>query len=149
MGEAVEPAWRLEKEPHWFDFLRLEVELALTFIQSAKLYSKQTDSARALNNAHKALTEVRQRLAKRATRKWLADDEIVFPETRCTLIESQRKCSHRARLRTCSATTMTKLSLRSAFVFRLDKLLCSFRTVYVVQYRRAQSSKSNCPASKV
>ena len=37
----------------------------------------------------------------------------------------------RGRLRTCSATTTTKLSLRSAFVFRLGKLLCSFRIMSI------------------
>ncbi len=76
------------QQPHWFDFLRLESELAFTFIQSAKLYSKPADSARALDNARKALTKIRERLAKR-DKSGLADDEIVFLETSCSVIESQ------------------------------------------------------------
>lgn len=72
----------------WFDFLRIEGELALTFIQSAKLYSRQQDSDRALNNARKALAVIRNRLGNRVA-SGLTGDEIIFLETRCSIIESQ------------------------------------------------------------
>ena len=86
----MEPARPPKNEPYsWFDFLRLETELALTFIQSAELYSNRNDSARALNNARKALTEIRERLAAKRSKSGLTDDEIVFLETRCSVIESQ------------------------------------------------------------
>jgi cob(I)alamin adenosyltransferase len=76
----------------------LEAELALTFIQSAKLYSKPADSERALGNARKALTEIRERLAKRVETR-LTDDEIVFLETRCSVIESQLQLAEKMRPR--------------------------------------------------
>ena len=87
LAAAVEPAQH-NQPLSWFGFLRLEAELALTFIQSAKLYSNRADSARAFENARKALAEIRGRLAKRAA-SGLTDDETVFLETRCAIIESQ------------------------------------------------------------
>ena len=68
----MEPAQPPKNEPlSWFEFLRLEAELALTFIQSAKLYSNRTDSARALDNARKALAEIRKRLAAKRAKSGL------------------------------------------------------------------------------
>jgi hypothetical protein len=89
LSAAVERAQSFDNQPlSWFGFLRLEAELALTFIQSATLYSNRADSARAFDKAHKALAEIRKRLAKRDA-SGLTEDETVFLETRCALIESQ------------------------------------------------------------
>ena len=57
----------LPPEPlSWFGFLRVEADLAFTFIQSAGLYSDPKDSNRALGNARKALAQIQRCLANPA-----------------------------------------------------------------------------------
>lgn len=73
----------------WFQFLRLEADLAITFIATARTFSvidEPTNSARSLANARKALKEIRSSLAKPAQRG-LTEDEIVLLEVRCSEIE--------------------------------------------------------------
>jgi hypothetical protein len=69
----------------WFDFLRIESELAITFIGLAKSYSNPTNSARALGNARKALDQIRRGLANPIG---FDIQEIAFLERRCAEIES-------------------------------------------------------------
>jgi hypothetical protein len=46
--------------PSWFGFLRIEADLAMTFISIAKSHSKPGRSARSLGNARKALAEIQR-----------------------------------------------------------------------------------------
>jgi len=73
--------------PSWFDFLRIESELALTFINVARSHSSPQKSARALGNAHKALEQIRRGLSNPISRGLDAED-IAFLERRCGEIES-------------------------------------------------------------
>jgi hypothetical protein len=72
--------------PSWFPFLRLEAELAITFINAARLHSNPANSARSLGNARVALAEIHRGLMN-ARSRGLTDDDIVFLEERCTVIE--------------------------------------------------------------
>jgi hypothetical protein len=72
----------------WFAFLRIEADVAMTFISVAKNYSKPEDSTRALGNARKALEQIRRGLMKPMG---FSADEIVFLKQRCTEIESALK----------------------------------------------------------
>ena len=72
--------------PSWFAFLRIEADLAMTFIDAATIHSDPADSARSLGNARKALTEIQHGLMKPVARG-LSDDEIVFLERRCAEID--------------------------------------------------------------
>ena len=74
--------------PSWFGFLRIEAELAMTFIDVARNHSGPEDSARSLGNARKALAEIQRCLMKPTTYSGLTEDEIVFLEHRCTDIKS-------------------------------------------------------------
>jgi hypothetical protein len=77
---------------NWFAFLRLEAELAETFIQSAKAHADPAIAAGSLRNARKALSEIQLSLLKPAARG-LSKDEIVFLQKRCTQIESALNAS--------------------------------------------------------
>ena len=59
----------------WFGFLRVEADLAITFIQTAKLYAKQKDSDRVLGHARKALSQIQHCLGNPA-RYYLTEDEV-------------------------------------------------------------------------
>jgi hypothetical protein len=74
--------------PSWFAFLRIEADLAMTFISVARNYSKPEDSTRALGNARKALEQIRRGLMNPIR---LSADEIVFLKQRRTEIESALK----------------------------------------------------------
>ena len=85
------PRWSLMQAvptPSWFSFLRIEADLAMTFISIARHYPKPWDSARSLRNARKALEEIRRGLMKPIR---FSADEIVFLKRRCTEIESELK----------------------------------------------------------
>jgi cob(I)alamin adenosyltransferase len=71
--------------PARFDFLRIEADLALTFIGAAKTYSIPENSARAMRNAHAALKQIQHGLANPIG---LSTEEIEFLERRCIEIES-------------------------------------------------------------
>ena len=69
----------------YFDFLRIEADLAMTFIITARVHSKAANSARSLGNARKALAEIRQGLAKPG----FTADDVAFLKRRCAGIESE------------------------------------------------------------
>ena len=71
----------------WFEFLRIEANLAMTFIVSAKILTNPASSAHSLRNAHRALAEIQHRLAT-PTICYLSRDEVLFLERRCTEIKS-------------------------------------------------------------
>ena len=71
----------------WFDFLRIESDLALTFIDSARLQRNPVNSAVSLENARKALAEIRRGLLKPSRGRYFTDDEVFFLEQRCAQIE--------------------------------------------------------------
>jgi hypothetical protein len=71
----------------WFEFLRIESELAITFINLARSYSRPRDSARARENARKALDQI-QRGLKTPISHGLDVEEIAFLNQRCGEIES-------------------------------------------------------------
>ena len=77
----------------WFAFLRIEADVAMTFISVAKNYSKPEDSTRAIGNARKALEQIRGALLNHIR---FSPDEIVSLELRCTEIESALKAFRRA-----------------------------------------------------
>jgi hypothetical protein len=70
----------------WFDFLRIEADLAMTFIASARTYSNPANSARALQNARTALAEIHRGLMK-PTARGLDEYAVLFLQERCTEIE--------------------------------------------------------------
>jgi hypothetical protein len=70
----------------WFDFLRIEAALALTFIESARVHSSPENSARALGYARKALAQIQHCLQKRGAHG-LSEDEVLLLEKRCVEIE--------------------------------------------------------------
>jgi hypothetical protein len=76
--------------PDWFPFLKLEAELAFTFIQSARAHFNPGASVVSLTRAHKALSEIRKRLIKPAA-YGLTADQILFLEKRCAEIDSALK----------------------------------------------------------
>jgi hypothetical protein len=51
-----------ESMASWFDFLRIEAGIAMSFIDSARLHSNPANSARSVENARKALAEIRRGL---------------------------------------------------------------------------------------
>ena len=73
--------------PSWFDFLRIEADLAMTFIVSAKIHTNPANSARSLRNAHRALEEIQHGLANPKA-CYLSRDEVLFLERRRGEIES-------------------------------------------------------------
>ena len=73
--------------PSWFEFLRIEADLAMSFIGAARVHSHTANSVRCLGNARKALAEIKRSLMKPNARG-LSEDEVVFLERRRTEIES-------------------------------------------------------------
>ena len=73
--------------PSWFGFLRIEAELAMTFIDVARSHRRREHSARSVGNARKALAEI-QRGLMRPDFSGLSENEIAFLEDRCTEIKS-------------------------------------------------------------
>lgn len=71
----------------WFAFLRLESDLAMTFIDSARLHTDPADAAISLGRARQALAEIQRSLVRPASRG-LSEDEIFFLEQRRTQIEA-------------------------------------------------------------
>jgi len=74
--------------PSWFGFLRLEADLAMTFIGIALAASTSDPqkSARNSGHAHKALAEIQRGLAEPAYHG-LSEDEVAFLEQRRAEIE--------------------------------------------------------------
>jgi hypothetical protein len=70
----------------WFEFLRIEADLAMRFIDAARLHSNPANAARSLGNARKALAEIQRRLMNPTT-CGLSEDELVFLEQRRKEIE--------------------------------------------------------------
>ena len=50
--------------PAWFGFLRIEADLAMTFIIVARNHLEPENAARSLGNARKALAEIQRGLMK-------------------------------------------------------------------------------------
>jgi hypothetical protein len=73
--------------PSWFGFLRVEADLAMTFIGVAQVHLRPEHSARSLENARKALAQI-QRCLMDATYYGISEVELALLEHRCTLIES-------------------------------------------------------------
>lgn len=73
--------------PSWSGFLRIEADLALTFIGLAKTRLRPEDSARSLENARKALAQIERCLMDPA-HYGISEIEMVFLERRCMVIES-------------------------------------------------------------
>lgn len=71
----------------WFAFLRIEAELAMSFIDSARIHFNPANSARSLRNARKALAEIHRGLMK-PTVRGLDEDAVLFLQDRCIEIES-------------------------------------------------------------
>ena len=72
----------------WFEFLRIESELAMTFIDSARVQRSPLNSAVSLGNARKALAEIRRGLAKPYRHRYFTEDEVFSLEQRCAQIEA-------------------------------------------------------------
>ena len=72
----------------WFDFLRIESYLAMTFIDSARLQRNPVQSAISLGNARKALAEIRGGLMRPSRHRYFTEAEVFFLEQRCVKIEA-------------------------------------------------------------
>lgn len=83
----VKNSSRSTESPSWFEFLRLDADLALTFIESAKVHSDPKHAARALGRARRALEEIQRHLAK-PTIHHLSQEELELLEKRCLEITS-------------------------------------------------------------
>ena len=70
----------------WFDFLQIEADLALTFIESARVHSNQENSVRNLANARKAIAKIQDCLNRPAAHG-LSEDEVLSLEKRRLEIE--------------------------------------------------------------
>ena len=73
--------------PSWFGFLALEADLAMTFIDCARLHTNPGESANSVENARKALAEIQRSLAK-PTARGLSMNEVSYLERRSGEIES-------------------------------------------------------------
>ena len=73
--------------PSWFGFLALEADLAMTFIDCARLHTHHGNFANSVNNARKALAEIQRALANPAARG-LNGNEVSFLERRSSEIEA-------------------------------------------------------------
>lgn len=71
----------------WFAFLRIEADLAMTFIDCAKLSTTPQGRTRSLGNAFNALAEIHRGLMNPASRG-LSQDEVAFLADRHTQIEA-------------------------------------------------------------
>ena len=72
----------------WFNFLRIESDLAMTFIDSARLRRSPGESAISIGNARKALAEIRRGLKRPSRRRYFTENEVFFLEQRCAQIEA-------------------------------------------------------------
>ena len=70
----------------WFEFPRIEADLAMSFIDAARIHSNPANAVRSLGNASKALAEIQRGLMKPSARGF-SEDEVSFLEQRCTEIE--------------------------------------------------------------
>lgn len=73
--------------PSWFGFLRVEADLAMTFIGLAEVRLRPEYAARSLRNARMAVAQI-ERCLMDPTHYGLSDVEVDFLEKRCSLIES-------------------------------------------------------------
>ena len=73
--------------PSWFGFLALEADLAMTFIDCARLHTNPGESANSVKNARKALAEIQRSLVK-PTARGLSMNEVSYLERRSGEIES-------------------------------------------------------------
>ena len=74
--------------PSWFDFLRIEADLAKVFIDTARLHSNPSNSARSFANAQLALAEIRFGVMNPPARG-LSEGEVSTLERHCREIESE------------------------------------------------------------
>jgi hypothetical protein len=81
-----EPEGSSRPMPSWFEFLRMEADIALTLIGVAGVHPSAANSVHALGNARKALAEI-QRALLTPTARGLHEDEVLFLELRCTEIQ--------------------------------------------------------------
>jgi hypothetical protein len=51
----------------WFEFLQIEADLAMSFIDAARLHTKPENSAHSLGNARKALAEIQRSLVNNSS----------------------------------------------------------------------------------
>ena len=72
----------------WFNFLRIESDLSMTFIDSARLRRSPKESAISIENARKALAEIRRGLMRPSRHRYFTEDEVFFLEQRCAQIEA-------------------------------------------------------------
>ena len=84
----IKKSSRSTESSSWFGFLRLDADLALTFIESAKIHSDPKRAALALARARRALEEIQRRLAKPAVHH-LSQEELELLEKRCLEITSE------------------------------------------------------------
>jgi ABC-type cobalt transport system substrate-binding protein len=73
--------------PSWFGFLALEADLAMTFIDCARLRTNPGEFANSVENARKALAEIQRSLVK-PTARGLTMNEVSYLEGRSGEIES-------------------------------------------------------------
>ena len=71
----------------WLEFLRIEADLAMTFIVCARNHSNPANAARSLRNARTALAQIHRGLMK-PTARGLDEDAVLFLQDRCIEIES-------------------------------------------------------------
>jgi hypothetical protein len=64
----------------WFGFLALDADLAMTFIDCARLRTNPRQSANSVQNARKALAEIQRSLLKPAARG-LSMNEVSYLES--------------------------------------------------------------------
>jgi hypothetical protein len=64
--------------PSWFSFLRLKADLAMKFVEGARLISTQAAHAQSLTNARMALNQIERGLMNPATRD--SSDESPRPD---------------------------------------------------------------------
>ncbi len=71
----------------WFKFLQIEADLAMTFIDSARLHRNPEVSATSLGNARKAFAQI-QRGLLRPVSHGLSENELLVLEQRRAQIEA-------------------------------------------------------------
>jgi hypothetical protein len=72
--------------PSWSGFLRIEADLALTFISLARCRLRPEDSARSLENARKALAQI-ERCLMDPPHYGISEIDLVFLKQRCMVID--------------------------------------------------------------
>ena len=72
--------------PSWFPFLKIEADIAMTFIDCARYASNPESADRYRGHARKALAQIQKGLAK-PEYHGLSEDEVVFLEQRSVEIE--------------------------------------------------------------